>query len=543
MSTIFYMLRKEWKNRLLALFRHPGKLVVYILLVVLLVNSVISTALTPQADLGGFLDLRILHGAYLGILLLFTVPILLNALQKGTTFFGMSDVNLLFVSPISPKKILAYGLMKQMGRTLLMMFFFLFYGAMMAQTFGIVWTDTLALVVGAAVTLFSVQVLSLLLYNFTNGNPARVRTAKAILYVYLAAIAGIILLEFTEGGSNMEALLAAVSSPKLEYLPLLGWIKGACFAFIAGNLAQAGLFAGLTVLAVAACVLVFVRGNVDYFEDVLQSTETAQEQRDALKKAADSGMMTTNNGKKRKYKVRTTGIRRGWGANAFFYKHLCEARRRSRIPFLDANTIILVLVNLGMAFLLSNIWSEEGDVMPAGLMMIIGAAFSCYILFFLNATGAWMQELMKPYIYLVPASGFTKLVWAAMSTMLKPVVDGVIVFAILGIYAQANPLTVLLCILVYASMGVLYIAGSVLSDRILGTVANKGLIMILYMLILLLLVLPGVGISLVLLLTMGDFLPAIVIGMPVVLWNLAVSAGVFALCRNNLENVELTNSL
>ena len=219
MSTIFYMLRKEWKNRLLALFRHPGKLVVYILLVVLLVNSVISTALTPQADLGGFLDLRILHGAYLGILLLFTVPILLNALQKGTTFFGMSDVNLLFVSPISPKKILAYGLMKQMGRTLLMMFFFLFYGAMMAQTFGIVWTDTLALVVGAAVTLFSVQVLSLLLYNFTNGNPARVRTAKAILYVYLAAIAGIILLEFTEGGSNMKALLAAVPPPSWNTCP------------------------------------------------------------------------------------------------------------------------------------------------------------------------------------------------------------------------------------------------------------------------------------------------------------------------------------
>ena len=238
----------------------------------------------------------------------------------------------------------------------------------------------------------------------------------------------------------MEALLAAVSSPKLEYLPLLGWIKGACFAFIAGNLAQAGLFAGLTVLAVAACVLVFVRGNVDYFEDVLQSTETAQEQRDALKKAADSGMMTTNNGKKRKYKVRTTGIRRGWGANTFFYKHLCEARRRSRIPFVDSNTIILVLVNLGMAFILSHVWSEEGGVMPAGLMMIIGAAFSCYILFFLNAAGAWMQELMKPYIYLVPASGFTKLVWAAMSTMLKPVVDGVIVFAILGIYAHANPL-------------------------------------------------------------------------------------------------------
>ena len=39
MSTIFYMLRKEWKNRLLALFRHPWKLVVYIQLVILMVNS------------------------------------------------------------------------------------------------------------------------------------------------------------------------------------------------------------------------------------------------------------------------------------------------------------------------------------------------------------------------------------------------------------------------------------------------------------------------------------------------------------------------
>ena len=108
---------------------------------------------------------------------------------------------------------------------------------------------------------------------------------------------------------------------------------------------------------------------------------------------------------------------------------------------------------------------------------------------------------------------------------------------------HANPLTAILCMLIYASMGVLYIAGSILSDRILGTIANKGLIMMLYMVVLLLMVLPGVGISFVLLLTMGDFLPAIVIGLPVVIWNLAISTGVFALCRNTLDNVELTNSL
>lgn len=543
MSAIFYMLRKEWKNRLLALLHHPGKLVAYALLALLLINSLVTAAVAPHRDAGGFVDLRVLHGLYFAILLLFSAPVVLNALQKGTTFFGMSDVNLLFVSPVSPKKILAYGLMKQMGRTLLMMFFFLFYGAMMAQTFGIVWTDTLALVLGVAVALFSVQLLSLLLYNFTNGSPARMRTAKAVLYVYFAAVAGIVLIEFTQGGSSVESLLAGVSSPKLEYLPLIGWIKGASFAWIAGDFARAGIFAGLAVLAIAACILVFVRGNVDYFEDVLQSTESVQEQRDAVKKAASSGMLTTNNGKKRKYKVRQTGLGGGWGANAFFYKHMCEARRKSRIPFVDGSTLMLVAVNFGLAFMLTNVWDDGSGGMPSGLMMLIGAAFSCYVLFFLNATGAWMQELLKPYIYLAPAGGFAKLVWAAMSTMLKPVVDGVIVFTVLGIYTKANPLTALLCMLVYASVGVLYIAGSVLSDRILGTVANKGLIMMLYMLVLLLLVMPGVVVSIVLLVTMGDFLPAIVLGAPVVIWNLVASAGVFALCRNTLENVELTNSL
>ena len=542
MSAIFYMLRKEWKNRLLALLHHPGKLIAYILLVLLLVNSLVSAAMSPSRNMDGFVDLRVLHGAYFAVLLLFSVPVLLNALQKGTTFFGMSDVNLLFVSPISPKKILAYGLMKQMGRTLLMMFFFLFYGAMMAQTFGIAWKDTAALVMGAAVALFSVQVLSLLIYNFTNGNPTRARVVRGLLYLYFAALAAIIVLEFTGGGSTVESLLAAISSPKLEYLPLLGWIKGACFAFITGDTARLGIFAGLTVLAAAACVLVFVRGNVDYYEDVLQSTESAQAQRDAVKQMASGGMLSANNGKKPKYKVRQTGLGHGWGADAFFYKHLCEARRRSRIPFVDSSTVMLLAVNLGVTFFLSQTWDSDGGL-PSGLAMVVCTAMSCYILFFLNATGAWMQELLKPYIYLAPAGGFAKLVWSAMSTILKPVIDGAIIFTVLAVFVHANPLTALWSILAYASTGVLYIAGSVLSDRVLGTVANKGLIMMVYMLLLLLLVLPGVIGSVVLVALFGDVLPAIVMGLPFVVWNLLVSAGVFALCRNALENVELTNAL
>ena len=62
-----------------------------------------------------------------------------------------------------------------------------------------------------------------------------------------------------------------------------------------------------------------------------------------------------------------------------------------------------------------------------------------------------MQELLKPLHLPFPSERFAKLVWSAMSTILKPVIDGVIVFTVLGIYMHANPLTAILCMLIYAS--------------------------------------------------------------------------------------------
>lgn len=543
MSAILYMVRKDVKNRIVALFRHPAKLIMYLLLAALLAFSLINVALAPTAELGEtFADIRILHGAYFGILLFFMGMLVLNALQKGTTFFGMADVNLLFVSPLSPRKILAYGLAKQMGRTLLMVFFFLFYGAMLAQTFGIVWTDTLALVIGSAVALFVVQLLSLLLYNVTNGHPGRIRTAKCILYLYFAVVVGIVALEFTAGGSTLEALLAGVSSPKLEYLPLVGWIKAACFGYIDGDTGKMLLYIALTLLAAVLCIVVFVRGKVDYYEDVLQTTEQTQAQKDAIKKQGNAGMVNMP-GKNKKLKVTVTGLNRGWGANAFFYRHLCEARRRSKLVFVDSTTALMVAINLGMAFFLGRVWEADGEKMASGMMLLIATLFSTYLLFFFNMAGAWSRELLKPYLYLVPESPFAKLIWAAMTTLLKPVVDGAILFTVMGIYLKASPWTALLGFLLYASMGAIYIAGDVLAERVIGKSANRGLIMMLYMLFLVLLVLPGVVVSIVLLVLFLDVAPAILLVLPAVVWNLIASAGVFYFCRNMLDNSEFINEL
>ena len=110
MSAIVFMLRKSLKNALMELLHHPGKLILYLIVGAMLVFSALSN-ITGSGDDSErmILDQRILQGIYLALLLLISIPTILRGLNSGTTFFSMSDVSLLFVSPISSKKILEIG--------------------------------------------------------------------------------------------------------------------------------------------------------------------------------------------------------------------------------------------------------------------------------------------------------------------------------------------------------------------------------------------------------------------------------------------------
>lgn len=531
MKAMFYLIRKEIKNTVIDMFRHPSRLLLYLFIIVMLGFSLFSKMESKRS--GDYLDIRILEGAYLAVSLLIAVPTLLSGLKSGATFFKMSDVNFLFVSPISSKKILAYGLIKQMGSSFLMMFFLLFYGATASEMFGITRWQLIALVGGLVLLIFTMQVLALLVYSFSNGEPGRVQAVQAVLYGALTFMAAIVIVSFFKHGSKLESLLAAIASPYLTYIPVVGWIKGMVFAIIRGNTAGILVYSILNLLALAGSIVLFEKSDSDYYEDVLQSTETSFELRQSVKAGRSFQKKVSN----RQIKVRDTGINHGWGANTFFYKHIRQSRRKSRLPFLSTSTVVMVIANLVFAIFLQKISGDGSDRMPTGYLMPVCLAASSYVLFFFNMAGDWSMELLKPYIYLVPESPFRKLVWASLSTVLKPAIDGVLIFAVLEVYLRANPATALLCMLLYASVGLLYVSVNVLAQRLFGQVANKGLTMLFYMLLLAVLFAPGAVIS-GLLYQFAGFLPGFVIGLPIAVWDIAVSLGVFAACRNLLSTVE-----
>jgi hypothetical protein len=87
----------------------------------------------------------------------------------------------------------------------------------------------------------------------------------------------------------------------------------------------------------------------------------------------------------------------------------------------------------------------------------------------------------------------------------------------------------------------LFLSGNILSERTLGSLSNRGLILFLFLFLLLLLAAPGIGAGVFLYTVLpGLSEPArlFLSGLPCVAWNLIASLLIFYLCRNILSNAE-----
>lgn len=542
MNALVYLARKQVKNFFRDLLHHPGRLVSYLVMAGLLVFTLVEGQQGSRKPSAQFSDIRILHGIFLAWFLFLGVTSVLSSLKSGTTMFKMSDVNFLFVSPISPKRILNYGLLKQTAATVLSFVFLLFYSGMLMENFKVGTSGVVALLIFSVALLIVVQVLSLIVYNYSNGDPKRKNAIRAVMYGYLGLMLLTVLAVFQKNGGGVEGILTAIASPYLEYFPLVGWAQGAVFGMINGKTAVLAVYAALLAGTFVLMLLLFRRSDADYYEDVLQTTESQFELRQAVKEKR-AVASTTHTGTRKKVRVGKTGIGSGWGANTFFYKHLCEARRQNRLIFFNTLTFIMLAVNLALVYFISSSADSDGPMTPERLMLIVFAA-DLYVLFLLNAAGDWSRELAKPYIYLVPADPFRKLIWASMTSVLKPLADGAVLFFISAAAAHAGPLTALACFLAYGSFGLLFLSGNILSQRTMGSMSNRGLAMMLFMLLLLILMAPGIGFGVAVFLSLsgaGGAAALLISALPVVGWNILVSLVIIYLCRNLLSNTEYSN--
>lgn len=537
MKSIIYMLKKTLKNGIIDTFHHPLQLIVYIFIILSTIGGIVTAFTTNIEAEESLFDFRILKGAYLLILYFVSIPIMLKGTNASTTFFKMSDVANVFTAPISEKRILVYGVGRQMVTIVALLICFVSYGAMAIRYFSLTVWDAVLLFCGIAVMLFEVQMITVLIFCICNGRPKRIQLMKYAIYLCVIIPIAIVLFELFIKGFTYENILCAVSLPCLNYAPIIGWTSGFIMGIITQNLLQILLYGVLLALFTVFAITVFLKSKADYYEDVLQKTESVYEFRNAIKtgKVSDKMMLESKD-----IKIGSMGINRGSGASAFFYKQMREMSRRSRIPFVNINTAVLTCFVLAIGFALKTFHSEY---MSPSVIITIVAVLSCYIQFFFTVSDDWIKELQKPYIFMVPDKSVNKLIMACATSVIKPFVDGVISFAVGGIVFGVNPFDAASCMLVYFSCGLVYTSLNVLVQRFMGKAGNRGAIMVVYMLLLFIAITPGIAVSLMIFISSsGGAIQITLIAsrlcLPSASCNMIISLIIFLLCKRSLENME-----
>ena len=225
-----------------------------------------------------------------------------------------------------------------------------------------------------------------------------------------------------------------------------------------------------------------------------------------------------------KVRIGATGLKKGWGASAFYYKHKIENRRGSWM-LLPPASLIFAVVLIGFSFFM-----RESGILPV-------FAFAVYLQLFTAGQSRINRELYKPFIYLVPESSFSKLLHCLRELVPSALAEAIVVFVPVGLILGMGPGAILVCLFARMSYALLFQSGNLLLERFWSG-ASKALIMFLYFLILILLTLPGILIAVFLMVLLnlpggvsGGLLVAGIINIPVALLLLYLLRDMLAVRR------------
>jgi hypothetical protein len=465
MKAITYLLITQIKNRILSLKKKPALLVFYLVMLVIVGFSVgVMMFANIDKPAASYADERILFAFIAAFGILYIGLFTNTGLSTGSSLFTMADVGLLFVSPVTTKKILMYGLLSTFGKSLLASIFIIFQIGNLKSNFNYGMREIFALFIIYAIMVLFCQLMSIGIYIFTNGNPTRKTLVKTILIVAAGIlISAIIIIQRQNQIGLLEATLQVITSDWFGYIPVSGWATMFFIGTVQGSLPTLLIPIFLFIITGAFIVSLLTVGTADYYEDVLLSTEITYQTQKAAK---EGGKVPRKTNKRIKVKENEKGIDNGQGAMTLMYKHLVELRRRSRFIFVDGYTIFMgiLLGVIGYNFKKYNAPDAVGYV-------VLGTAI--YIQFFMTIMGKLKDELMKPYIYLIPESSLKKVIAASLTSLIKPCIDGILMFGIFFIAGGTDLFNALFIALAYAASGTVFVGLTILYQRLLGGQPNK----------------------------------------------------------------------
>jgi len=522
MSPLIYLLRRSMVNTLKGIVKKPVVLIGYIIAAIFILFMIGAAFFMPSGTVrhGTPEMFRALTTGIFAVIIYFSLRL---GIDKGSTYFRMSDVNFLFQAPFRPNQVLIYGFLKQIGGTLLLMAIALFQIPNLKNNFVMKPYGPLIIMLAVLMFMFAYPVFAMLMYSWSSKSTARRKLGKRIIDGAAILTVGGFLLKLSETRDLGSALVAMLDSNTVNWVPFIGWIKMVLGAAVDGITPSFWLGIGLTIGVVAAFTIWIYRMNLDYYEEVLEATEYTEAAYSAKKE-----------GRNLQFNLKVkSGVRQkmaGSGGMAIFSKTMLEMRKTAWLLFVDRTTVTVVAASLAFRLFMPDEARTGGFV---SMFSILG--FSVYMLFFFSVQGRWALELGKPYIFLIPASTAEKLFFATLAEHLKNMLDGALLFIISGILFKAEWYMIIACIFSYVMFGAVFQYGDVLARRIFGGVHGKSLMMFLKLFFVLLILVPGIAAVVVVgILFQSTLLMILAFGG----WGMIAAVSMFFLSLGVFDNLE-----
>ncbi len=523
MKALLYLTRVRLKNMLVGMIKKPAQLILIIFVVGMIVFTIFS-ARFDGVDVPVGTPEQFAALIFVFFTMMFVIG-LMSGLKRGAGFFSMSDVNFVFHAPISNKKVLMYGLIRQVGVLALGGFFILYQYSWLNNLFGIRVSMLFLLLLGYVVVILSSQVLALLLYSATSSNERMQKLVSRVIFVVFVAAAAVLLLPAVQAALSgplafdkiLPTLVGSLTRPGVYYIPVLGWMT----AFVRDCFHAEGLRLliplAATLVLDGALIVIFTLMNVDYYEDVLQSAETSYAALTAQRQGKVKEVLPS------KIKVGKVGLGKGYGASAIYYKMAVE-NRRAQVLFLNLQSMIAIVVTVFLCLLIK----EVGTIVPI--------ATNIYIMIFTTLFARWQRDLERHYVYLIPDDPFKKLLYLLGDNILKRLIDAVIIGTIIGVLCSAGILETLGSIAVLFAASMIFIAAVILSERLFGAMHIKWLQVVFLFLTIFIALAPGVAAGIILGITTGSGALGYLVASGI---SLVISVLILFLCRGMLDRVDI----
>lgn len=524
MRALTYLLLVKLKNNLIQLLKSPAKLIYTVFMTACLVIVIISGSMTSHQEVTELLDREYLVGGILAVYALMFYLSVNSGFNSGATIFRMPDVNLLFVGPYHPRTLLIYGVFQQLGTTLFAGIFLVFQYAWLHNAFGVTPLNMLFIMLGYVLVLFVAQLLSMIIYCLTNDNDILKKILKAVLYLPILAFAGYYFIDAIISDNLSIQILATIGdSPAGCFLPVYGWITALVKGALLNNSSTLIIGAIVSIITITVVMALLCVIRMDYYEDVLQTTEAAY----ASVTAAKEGRV--QEAAPRNVKLGRTGIGKGFGSNAFYYKHLIE-NRRGKVLLLPTLTLVLCGCGIVAAFFLKEV----------GMLPILG--FMVYMKMFTIGMDRLPREMLKPYIYMVPESSFKKLFYCMLEAFPGYFAEAILLYVPAGLITGTSVPEIIFFVIASVSFSFLFICANLFVERIFGMFTSKMLLITLYMLMLLLLSAPGIILGCVFAFEVCVIISEIfTILLFMSICNVLLAFGMIFASRNVLEYAEMNN--